>query len=160
MRDDVQRLKRAKRNLENVGTSAGDDEALDRSKGEVEVAGCQEWQLAGDFALDDSEPSFLLAFLADDGGDLPCEIHISAQCKSLDDVLQGAENEVREGCGECDGAVEVVDGELVSAGLHGFHAEVAQGVVSADCVEFFLLNKKSRSVTENIYHDSQNLLQE
>jgi hypothetical protein len=53
-----------------------------------------------------------------------------------------------------------VDGELVSAGLHGFYAEVGQGVVGADCVKFFLLNRKLGSVTENIYRDSQNLQQE
>src|SRR4051794_35838608 len=86
--DDVQRLERLEREGVNVGATAWNGEALNRTKGEVDIASGRVRQFAGNLALHDAEPALLLALLADQGGDLACQGKVTAQGVSFDNVLQ------------------------------------------------------------------------
>jgi hypothetical protein len=81
----------------------------------------------------------LFAFLADDGCDATGEAIVTVLSEDLDHVLQGAEDDVGEGCGESDGIIDVGGRELVLAGEDGGLAEVFEAFLGVDCVELFLL---------------------
>lgn len=59
--------------------------------------------------------------------------------ESLHDVLQRAENQVREGGSQNNSGVEVVDGKLVLARLNWVDAKVAQAAVCAERMKLLLL---------------------
>lgn len=140
-RKHFQFLVSAQWNLGNVGAAAWNNEALNGRECKVEVTSCQEWKFTGPFAQKCAEPALLLSFLADDGGNLTCQVKIAAERESLNDVLQGAENDIGKGCGESDGRVEGLHGEFVFAWFHLGNFEVFQGIVGAESMQFLLLWK-------------------
>lgn len=123
----------------DVGTAARDDKVLDGSEREVQITGCQEGKLAWDLALENAIPALLLALLPDDRGNLPRETDVFTNGESLHDVLQRAQNQVREGGSQNNGGLKVRDGELVPAGLNLVDAKVAQGAVCVERMKLLLL---------------------
>ena len=88
--------------------------------------------------MQDPVEAVLLAFLANNRGDSANETIISVLSEDLVDVLEHAENDIGEGCGECDGFLEVVDGEVVLATTKSIKAIGRESTVGIKGVKLFL----------------------
>jgi len=83
----------------------------------------------------------LLAFLTDDRADDGNESGFVAAVAGEETLGYGedAEDDFGEGFGQGDGVVEVVDGEIVLAGLDGGVLGVSEDAVGGEDVDLFLL---------------------
>lgn len=142
--NDIERRKGFKWDGVNVGASSGHDEALNGSEGKVEIASRQEWQFTRDLALHDAEPSLLLSLLANNRGNLACQRKVTTESESLHDVLQSTQNYICEGGGENKGGIEVLHWEGILARLDWVNANMGQGVVGVQGMEFLLLHPISK----------------
>lgn len=135
---DGKALERLERNGVDVGAASGNDEALDGGKGKVAGGTRQEGLGRGNLLLLGSEEAVLLSFVADDGRHGAHEAVVLRAGKDVRDVLQRAQDQIGEGLGEADGALEIGDREAVSARLDLGLVEVLERPVCVEQVQFFL----------------------
>lgn len=98
----------------------------------------EERQFRGDDVAQVAVEAVLLAFLADHGADERNVLLVTVGSETSKGVLESAEDDIGEGLGEGDGALEVRGWENVFARLDGSLAGGGQDGVGADSVQLFL----------------------
>ena len=108
-------------------------------EGKFTRARSEEWQLAGNFAPEETVPALLLVFLAHDGRHTHRERDVASFRKDFNHILEGTQDKRSKSGSELDGRVEVRDREYILAWLDWSGVEVRQCVVSIQSMEFLLL---------------------
>jgi len=119
-------------------------------EGKFTRARSEEWQLAGNFAPEETVPALLLVFLAHDGRHTHREWDVASFRKDFNHILESTQDKRSKSGSELDGRVEVRDREYILAWLDWSGVEVRQCVVSIQSMEFLLSQDRSSRFDDKI----------